>query len=1042
MNFEEKKDILEMFKEYPELIAAYTPTSIMVSLLLKDGKDPEDLFYKGKSTSEFIGYNFQDIDIRKFLLYGLYEIKKQEAGIPNEYSRKLVQMLTEKCKRYIKENDDITIYIGSVDNGKNEYTIEVVSSKVYVYGKKMPQREYKLLDNLNTLVSALSISDYDQIFKDEQLAQTAISSLTYNGLSDLGYNRGQIEKIANTGEGLEIDKINIARNALKLITTPGISNKVNETYLYAICAVRIYNTLVYATDNNIMELGIDGLIEVNDLLHKLINCVTASKTNFKISYDDEQKESISEDFRKRVEDTIDKLGQNFINKNPIQIYNPEIIRLLKRENAIKLTEQIDEDAKCAYMFSVYQAGKISFEEFETFVQSKGEDLDRYREYALWFKLNNKYIVLEKIINKHGLEPSQLRSEDSIDDEEYKPNDEGFIDIYERLRDPKILFSKPLNQEGIWQILNESMADYYILKALDEITKNSEFSEIARNDIEVLKKKNLISQDTMQRVIYRYTKSIDLLEDLFGKEKIQSLYAIKDLVNSFYMTYVLENKSSLSEEEKEHLKISTQMYIAQKTLFDRYGFVHELSKTDELLDEFDDLVFDDNILGAIHKNGLITINTLYELNSKLAVELLLSGELEDSEAKYVIDRSDVVLGAGDIIRFEEAGIINKKQILDLYMKGRCTLDSLKAFAEGNELASVFDDKTLISKIKQIALVTNGKYREDYARYVDAYTAFVGMPSEETQMREYKQIGGKNARVSDLLDMYSRGLINIDVLDSDKDNALIAQMIKAGVLRSGDEERLFRDDSMTGKKYLRLASVLDNYGLNEDQKINLLAGVYKDSDPISVQRVKFLSQYLEYAVEERESNRGNRTSYKRYSTNGTHKEAGKEERSSEQEVFTFGRKFKAFRYIDPNHEHMKASGSYIVYFKNYNAVVVEELYRSSVSGNNLDTKYATYIITDDAFKGTNIKGNNIYEKVQNYCLSINRNGTLSVDWPGITQLYREHTPGVTKCLHTTEDRWKEKLKTKLELITKKPKKTKTLTIDIDDKQQESEDIDIDD
>ena len=74
-----------------------------------------------------------------------------------------------------------------------------------------------------------------------------------------------------------------------------------------------------------------------------------------------------------------------------------------------------------------------------------------------------------------------------------------------------------------------------------------------------------------------------------------------------------------------------------------------------------------------------------------------------------------------------------------------------------------------------------------------------------------------------------------------------------------------------------------------------------------------QYLEYAVEERESNRGNRTSYRKYSSNGTHKEAGKEERSSEQEVFTFGRKFKAFRYIDPNHEHMKASGSYIVYFK---------------------------------------------------------------------------------------------------------------------------------
>ena len=64
----------------------------------------------------------------------------------------------------------------------------------------------------------------------------------------------------------------------------------------------------------------------------------------------------------------------------------------KRENAIKLTEQIDEDAKCAYMFSVYQAGKITFDEFKTFVQSKGEDLDRYREYALWFKLNNKYIV--------------------------------------------------------------------------------------------------------------------------------------------------------------------------------------------------------------------------------------------------------------------------------------------------------------------------------------------------------------------------------------------------------------------------------------------------------------------------------------------------------------------------------------------------------------------------------------------------------------------------------------------------------------------------
>lgn len=987
----------------------------------------------------------KDIDIKRFILYCFYKIDRLPEHIKaHDYAvSNLFAELKSMAKTYIPENQDIVIYEATVSDTSGFFEVNVISSKEYIYGKEPTAKAFKVEEYFNELINCVELNDVELLFKDKNLADGADGYLKFNTLKNMGYS---FNKIVDLGLSQENEQVQgrefydeFQKEKIKLFNRPEIKSRMSEDDLYALAAYRYIDRL----DTTLEMYNKDGIEDamprvsvvysIYTILKQVEENIDPKRVNINVSKDgnvNSAKPFNMDVFREDMRNIFDTFGKHYIEEEPLQAYNPQLLSMISKEQAISLLDNAEH--KDEYYFMLYQVGYVPFKEmldFETSLDAEHkEELENdYRLKALLTKLTRRTVITEKLLDMYykRLDENREKAQGSnnIQDKE-EASGEFIEDIQGDIRDSResILedieklenfFSITLEDDSLYEILDDDFKTKFAMKSFEQVKTNGEYASQARKNLKVLAKKGDFDQELI-RVLFIYENAtLADLEEIIGKDMLMDSYDPEELGYSYSTLYNLEKKpeEELSKEEKEQKFILEGQFKFQRELFKAHGYLGNEDAELEYLMELGDLIYDKDVLRELYLYGLISGHNLYGTNKDLAIELYNVGILRQEDKKYMILDTDVKVTAGDLIRLGNEGIISNKQALSLYMDGRCTLQSFKDYVEGIDAGDVFDENDLIDRTKQFAVVRRDDIARDYQRYIRAYSEIGGVPSKEVMDKIYKALGGKNARGEDICDLYSKGIINIETIDA-SNNRLLIYMIRKGVLTARDEEYLFRDTEADGRKYLKLAEILPS--LNEDQKINLLASVYSTIDDISRKRVNFLARYLEDATEERNRDAKQESSSRATSEGRIPKVATVTPKTNN--LFAFGEKFKAFRAIEPNYEHEVASGSYIINFRKLDTVVLEEIYRTTADGiNSFNTQHATYIIKNTqevcSYLGLDPDGD-LYAELLDKLIKINSRNKEYIDWSKVTRMYREDKiPGVAICLHTTEERWQNILRKKI-------------------------------
>lgn len=981
--------------------------------------------------------NAKDIDIKKFILYCFYKINRLPEHIKlHDFAvSNLFTELMSFAQMYIPENQDVVIYEATVPNAKDYFEVNVISSRTYIYGKEPTRKKFKIDEYFEEFISCVKENEVELLFKDTKLAEGVDAYLKFNSLKAMGYS---FDKIIELGLSEETSRVQgeeffneFNKNKIKLFNRPEIKSRINEDDLYALAAYRYIDRLNTArkiyTEQGIEEAipKVSVTYSIFTILKTIEENIDPKRVTINIArngdVNDVEKFDIDV-YRKDLEKTFDTYGKHYIESEPMQAYNPQLLSMISKDTAISLLDKVE--YKDEYYFMLYQLGYVSFKqmlEYEiNYEQEHKDEIENdYRLKALLVKLTGRIIITEKLLDMYYAEVNKGEDKEKVSqgfinekEGEVKESNESILDDIEK---PENFFRITLEDDGLYDILDQEFKTTFALKSLAQIKENGEYLSQAIKNLKVLNKKGDIDQELI-RVLYIYGKaSLSELEEIIGIDKLMDCYDPEELGYSYNELHNLRNKTEeLSDKEKESKFILEGQYRFQKELFRAHGYLGNEDMELEYLMELGDLIYDKDVLRELYLEGLISGHNLYGTDKDIAISLYNEGVLRQEDKGYIILDTDVPVTTGDLIRLGNEGIISHKQALSLYIAGRCNLESFKDYAEGIDANEIFSDNDLVEKTKQFAVVRKADISKDYQRYIRAYSEIKGEPSQDIMDKIYKALGGKNARSEDVCDLYSRGIINIQTIDPNN-NRLLIDMIRKGVFKAEDEEYLFRDTEADGRKYLRLAEILPS--LTEDQKINLLASVYSTIDDISRRRVNFLARYLEDATQERSRDTEQSGNNRRNTQNGSFKTSTVTPKTSS--LFAFGEKFKTFRSIDSNYEHEVASGSYIINFRKLDVVVLEEIYRTTADGiNSFDTQHATYIIKNTPevydYLGLNPDGE-LYPELLDKLMKVNSRGKNYIDWSKVTRMYRENkVPGTAICLHTTEERWQNNLKKKMGVL----------------------------
>lgn len=1003
-------------------LSMITATEVEVYLTnttMEQLNDSKESLWNANNAVDSVEKNYNNVDMKKLLLYCYHRIRSIPEFIKNSNSeaKEVEKDLYKLVTSFITPNENVIVYAGHLSNDFNKFEISIVNSKNELYNKPVQNKKLRLDSMYNSIVDAIELDDISATLDDQKLVHLMQCYIHYNSLIKAGITKKEIMRSnyedynENSRKYLDDPLYDKAFRELKreLYSMPVIRTNLKEDNLYAIAACRLSEELdtcikMYKKDGQCKFVTIPFLAQRYHLLNVLSNNI--SEKNIQLAFAAQNGTSVFDlqQFRSEWKESLDILANIYAFENPVQAYNPQVLHFFSRESAMKLLER--QENKCEYYFAMYQAGLVSFNEmieYEKAVNSEYDDM--YRVRAVILKLTNSISVPEEAKAVPLNEVSKNPENEIV---EVPPIQES--DAIDVLCEPENFFSYTLDDDSLYEMMNPQLFKLFAYHSMEQITQNSEYANQARRNIDVMVKKGTFTPEMILSLYIYNEATLEDLEKTVGIEKLEELYDAEDFMDTYKRLNDFDYEKELSEEESHELEVLKGEYRFYTELFGRLGYLGNEDREVELLDYLDDLLNDKEVLKDLYKDGLLSIENLHGLNKELGLELYRENLLKNGDQKYIVLHTDEKLSTGDLIRLSNAGHINIKEVFKLYMDRKYPLDVLKDFAEGLNPDDIFSDDDFISKAKKFGVTKDSNIIDNFQRYATAYLQIKGEPTDEIKAKLYKAIGGKNARNKDFIDLYNKGLVDIKTIEVVKDTLLV-DMIKQGVLKADDEEFLFRDTESEGKKYLRLTKILPF--LTSDQKINLLASVYGTVDEISNPRIAFLSSYLDEVSQERVNTLDRDKPTKVSKKNGENEKSNASERT--RNLFAFGEKFKAFKEMDPNYRHEVASGSYIIYFEKLNAIVLEEIYRTTSMGNDFfGTQHATYIIkgTDEVLNKLGLdKNNNFYDEFTEKLIYQNSKGVNSVEWGKLIQMYRDKVGGISKCLHTTEERWKNTLKKKI-------------------------------
>lgn len=437
----------------------------------------------------------------------------------------------------------------------------------------------------------------------------------------------------------------------------------------------------------------------------------------------------------------------------------------------------------------------------------------------------------------------------------------------------------------------------------------------------------------------------------GKEetiqgRIEELYDIQEIADLYKEIY---HGDGQSEEQNEELQEKRKKY---ENLIKLHNALGMQNRDDIVILLEDDL--SNEMLMNLYSDYVISMDILESYGEKeLVMEAFNKGRLHERDIKEAIMRYPIPLEEQQIYEYYQEGTFTSRNILDLYIQNRISLDTIKRINENlpeeqkidlelkeEELANLYQASKKERNRKNMDLDTILKYK----RYGLLYQTLVRAKLDESKkIQSDKKILEHMTDVTqeDIMELYKDNLLTLEtVLEYGKDE-LVKKLTLQGDLRTNDAKTYFESE----KEKVSIEEILQNPNMDETEKLILIYTTYGNNKEKREGLIDYLSAYTKDIQGESTIQRG--------------EEKGKE--SDRKTITDPYERWRLFTLLDKDYSRKYVGGYLIVKLHNTQKVIIEKMYEKTKGKNVSAYGTATFVMDTDEYE--QIEDELIRDKVYN-------------------------------------------------------------------------------
>ena len=168
---------------------------------------------------------------------------------------------------------------------------------------------------------------------------------------------------------------------------------------------------------------------------------------------------------------------------------PKYIALLTKPKALELLDNLEDDVKREYIYTLYQVGYMSYQEMiKAEIENGCENCDEYVNRSLISKILKKHtlnndlyqelkMVSEDVeINGEIVINKNITNDIMVEADERDEETKKASNLLKEIFDTGKIFSIPLSNTSVYEILNEKLKRQYADASIERFIKKGEFAK--------------------------------------------------------------------------------------------------------------------------------------------------------------------------------------------------------------------------------------------------------------------------------------------------------------------------------------------------------------------------------------------------------------------------------------------------------------------------------------------------------------------------------------------------------------------------------------
>lgn len=613
------------------------------------------------------------------------------------------------------------------------------------------------------------------------------------------------------------------------------------------------------------------------------------------------KEIDQKQFTKYIKESLDKISP-YLDAKRLIFYHAFQLKL-ELENSTEL-----DDKSIKFLNHLEELSKdLNKNEGIKFVQGYygKEDIDKFL--LRWDKEKGEYCADEQLYSGKKLLKDMNGYEDYCTKEELR----NLAKVEENL--VYLAQSKKLNNSTIYniamnnQISEKTLIELYICGALDlrKVEKCASKNGINIDDVKDKIKKeklennekidlnnedtwNLLNEDERLQMVADF---VDSKNEEMLQERIKEVYDINKIANLYKKIHINKNEEGNQEQDKKEYQNLIKLHNALG-----------LENNDDIITLLEDELSNEMLVN-LYNDNVISLDVLESYGeAELVIEVFNQGKIHEKDLRKTIIRYPIPLEEQKVCEWYDNGVLQIKDIVELYVNDRINLDLVKRINENlpedekidsylaeNELAKLYQsakkDVNSISKYKRFRLL---------------YQTFKREKSDKKILENLS-----NITKEDLMQLYKDNLLTLETILEEGGDELVKHLVEKGELKPSDAKVYYQSENTN------IEEILKNPDMDDTEKMILIYSTYDDNKEQREYLVNYLQTHVTDAKEESSIQRDNINSKNNVETKKT--------------VTDPYERWRLFTLLDHNYTKKYVDGYLIVNLNNSQKTIVEKMYQ---------------------------------------------------------------------------------------------------------------------